>query len=174
MLAATHTAPYWLIVVRPDRQELYVRLCRSFAQTPFVEVIVDRRNGDRRRGSTGVTSDRPRGDRRGGDRRKPRALRAAATDGYRLIERAEGFQVFEADGRVPVRCFECDTLVEFEMPRFGELPARLAVDVIHAEATQYRARHFVEALAYRASGRPFLACRVVAHRPAGLPPKNLN
>jgi hypothetical protein len=50
------------------------------------------------------------------------------------------------------------------MPRFGELPARLDLEVVHGASGGSRLQHVVEARAYRPSGRPFLACRMVARR----------
>lgn len=153
---SVHGAPLWLVVVARDRRDLLARLGRSFAGTPMIDLVLDRRQGERRRQDTPGP-----GDRRRGDRRRPATLaRSSPAGGYRLIQRAEGFDVFQAEARASARCPECAALIEFEMPRFGELPARLDLLVVHTERTP----HAVETQAFRASGRPFLACRMLARR----------
>jgi hypothetical protein len=149
--------PHWRLVVRTDQPELHAKLARQFAASALVEVILDRRRGDRRRG-TPVQGDRRRGDRR----------RAPGQDGYRLALRMRGYDVYEAEGRVPAECPECGTAFSFEMPRFGEPPVRLDLAVIHDETRTQHARptvrHMVEAQAYSGSARPLLCCRIAGRR----------
>ena len=52
------------IVARGD-DHLYEDLRQQFAENPEVEVLVDRRHGERRRSQTPSDPDRRRGDRRG-------------------------------------------------------------------------------------------------------------
>ena len=52
-----------LCIVHRDRLDLFEELCRQFKGLANVEVIFDRRVGDRRR-TRGVGNDRRRGDRR--------------------------------------------------------------------------------------------------------------
>ncbi len=56
--------PQWLFIVRRDQEALYSHLREAFAGSSVVRVILDRRQGDRRRQSTPVGEDRRRGDRR--------------------------------------------------------------------------------------------------------------
>ena len=56
----------WVIVTRVERPEVYPALQRSFAGSPWVEVVVDRRRGERRHGTAQGADDQPvqqRGDR---------------------------------------------------------------------------------------------------------------
>lgn len=54
----------WLVVVRREEPGLYVSLRRRFEGILWVEVIVDRRMGERRGRSAAVSTDRRRADRR--------------------------------------------------------------------------------------------------------------
>jgi hypothetical protein len=158
--ASPGSAPYWLVVVRQDRRELFAKLRRSFEETPIVEVIVDRRQGERRRDPASTPAERRRAE-----RRRPPVLREPTrADGYRLLQMADGFQVFQAESRVPIQCSDCGAALEFEMPRFTELPARIEVHVLHTSSHASASQHIVETQAFRTSGRPFLACRIVARR----------
>ncbi|HLE42762.1 MAG TPA: hypothetical protein VJB36_01975 [Methylomirabilota bacterium] len=56
--------PRWLFIVRREREALYAHLRQAFAGSPVVQVILDRRRGDRRRQSLLVEVDQRRGDRR--------------------------------------------------------------------------------------------------------------
>ena len=152
--------PHWLVVVQRDREDVLARLRRTFGREPLVSVITDRRETDRRRASAAGPGERRRADRR----RTPQLRPSPGVNGYRLVERSEGFLVFEAEARIPIDCGECHVPLEFDMPRFGELPARLELQVVHPHGG--RGQHVVEAQAFRNSGRPFLACRMVAHRRA--------
>jgi hypothetical protein len=156
-------AVHWLVVVRPEREEIVARFRRTFGRMPLVEILYDRRRGERRRGSRTGAPDRRRGDRRQSHPHSGIDL-LESPSGYRVVERGDGYQVLEAQARVRVECPECEAALEFEMPRFGELPARLDLEVVHGAGGGSRLQHVVEARAYRPSGRPFLACRMVARR----------
>jgi hypothetical protein len=56
-----------LVIVSAARPRLYQRLRRAFAGNPTVEVIIDRRGGDRRRAPDARMPDRRVGDRRSRD-----------------------------------------------------------------------------------------------------------
>lgn len=53
-----------LFIVARDRADLYRYLSQTFADAENVEVIWDRRQGERRRTPDGVTLERRRGERR--------------------------------------------------------------------------------------------------------------
>lgn len=54
----------WLIVVRRDQGSLFRLLDGHFAEDPLVRVILDRREGERRRAGAAVAAERRRADRR--------------------------------------------------------------------------------------------------------------
>ena len=56
--------PRELFIVARDRADLYRYLSQTFADAENVEVIWDRREGERRRLSNGASPDRRRRDRR--------------------------------------------------------------------------------------------------------------
>jgi hypothetical protein len=61
--------PRWLIVVERDRPDVYERLARAFDEG--VEVVLDRRRGDRRQDDASPQSGPIREERRRGPRRQP-------------------------------------------------------------------------------------------------------
>lgn len=124
----------------------------------MVDVLADRRRGERRRRQEPCALDLRLGERRGvpGDRTQRPA--------YRLARQGDGFDVYEATGHAAARCPDCGATVMFEMPRSGEPPARLDLHVAHDDMAldQHRARHVVELFMYAFSGRPLLAARSFA------------
>jgi hypothetical protein len=54
----------WLVVVHPGRPDLYHHLLRRLEDLPYVEVILDRRRGERRLRQAGTGKDLRRRDRR--------------------------------------------------------------------------------------------------------------
>ncbi len=54
----------YVVVVRANQAELSEYLRRRLGADPTVEVVLDRRRGDRRRGDIGVAADRRRAERR--------------------------------------------------------------------------------------------------------------
>ena len=149
----------WVVVVWPDRAPLLARLSPAFGQSAWVEVLVDRRHADRRQ------ERRTHGDeQRLVDRRS--AVVTGGTPNYRVAYRGDGFDVYEATSFVSMPCGECGIPGVFEMPRFGEPPARLDLQVIHEAAEPKpqpgRARHLVEIQSLGATGRPLLAARHLA------------
>ena len=61
---ATKPAVQWLLIVSTKSRALFDYLSRSFRDVPTVEVILDRRDGERRRSSARASADRRRADRR--------------------------------------------------------------------------------------------------------------
>jgi hypothetical protein len=73
----------WLIIVHPDELDLYHDLEDRFGDVPFVDVILDRRKGERRQGPVPMEPEL-----RGGDRRRrptPKEREQWALFGYRLV-----------------------------------------------------------------------------------------
>jgi len=155
--------PRWLVVVCRDRPEVHARLRRSFDRSPLVEVLLDRRQAERRRASAAVSRDRRRVDRR----QPPRHGDAGSGGRYRLIQERDGCHILETTRRIEARCPECANDLEFELPRFAEPPTRLDVTVVHAKNGAGGAQHYVETEAFTPSGRSLLACRILARRRAG-------
>ena len=153
--------PHWLVVVRRDRPEVHARLRRSFGRSPLVEVILDRRQAERRCASAAVSQDQRRVDRR----QPPRPGDSGGR--YRLIQERDGCHILETTRRIGARCSECAADLEFELPRFAEPPTRLDVTVVHARNGAGGAQHSVETEAFTPSGRALLACRILARRRAG-------
>ena len=148
--------PRWVIVVSVDRPEAFATLQRSFARSAWVNVVMDRRRGDRRRGAGAPpTADRRTGGRRGADRDP------AQVPAYRLAYRTDGATVYEATRPESARCPECGAPVSVELPRFVEPPVRLELVVIHERVAPDRARHVVELQSFSPTGRVLLATRLV-------------
>jgi hypothetical protein len=147
--------PRWVIVVQVTRPEVYTRLRRVFEGAPWVQVVVDRRRGERRR-----RDDLPEAERRLGGRR--REDDSARVPEYRLAQHGEGHDVYEATALAGAPCPECELTVRFEMPRFVEPPARLDLTVVHETIQPKHARHFVELQSYSSTGRALVASRVTA------------
>jgi hypothetical protein len=161
----------WLVIVRRDRAELQAWLRRSFDASPLVRVILDRRQAERRRASARVPRELRREERR-------QVLRAAdpdATGQYRLLRDGGDCRVLEATGRIPTRCPECQSDLEFELPRFADPPVRLRATVVHTPQPLGGVQHHIATEAFTASGRSLLACLIMARRrragPAGAVPR---
>ena len=158
MMTSDASPPRWVIVTCPDRPGLLDELAWRYRRAPWVNVLADRRRGERRQRQETREDDLRLGERRGvpGDR----SFRPA----YRLASQGDGFDVYEATAHAAALCPECGATVMFEMPRSGEPPARLDVQVSHdpASVDQHRARHVVDLLMYAFTGRPILALRSFA------------
>ena len=86
--------PGWLIVVRQDRRELYASLREGFQGDERVEVLLDRRQGDRR-----TKKPRAQPERRGASRRRSLSAKEAAlweSAGFRILHREEDYTIYEA------------------------------------------------------------------------------
>ena len=132
-------------------------LRRSFGESSWVEVVVDRRRGERRQG----------GDRASGVERRSVGRRGADRDpaqhpAFRLAQRGDGAEIYEATGPESGRCPQCGALLSVEMPRFTEPPGRLDLTVVHETIPPNRARHAVEVQSFSATGRVLLASRLLA------------
>ena len=142
--------PRWVVVTCPDRPGLLDELAWRYRRAPWVNVLADRRHGARRQQQEPRATDLRLGDRR----RVPgdRTTRPA----YRLALHGDGFDVYEATGHAAAQCPECGATVMFEMPRSGEPPTRLDVQVAHDRTAvdQHHARHVVDLLMYAFTGRP--------------------
>jgi hypothetical protein len=150
-----------VIVTRVDRPEVYPALQRSFARSAWVEVVVDRRRGKRRRERRDVTL-LPVGDRRRRlASRRPADQDLTQTPAFRLAHRGNGFEAYEAIGPVPGRCPECGAMVSVELPSFAEPPVRLDLTLVHETLPLDRARHVVELQSRSATGQLLLASRLI-------------
>ena len=152
----TPERPRWTIVTRADRPDVFAAFRRSFVGSVWVQVVADRRHGQRRRSGDGP----PGSERRGVGRRIADKLPAQPSE-FRLAHRGDGFDVYEALGPVAGRCSECDANVRVEIPRFTEPPARLELTVVHEKVPPNRTRHVVELQSFSATGRAVLASRIV-------------
>jgi hypothetical protein len=148
--------PRWILVVQVTRPDVYAKLRRTFEGVPWVEVVVDRRLGERRRRNELSEPERRLGDRRRKDNDRTRVPE------YRLAFHGDGHDVYEATALAGARCPECELTVRFEMPRFVEPPARLDLTVIHESIQPKHARHLVDLQSFTSTGRALLASRVTA------------
>jgi hypothetical protein len=147
--------PRWVIVTQADRPEVYPAFQRSFAKSAWVQVVVDRRRGERRGGTAERAGDQRLAGRRSADQHP------AQTPPFRLAHRGDGFEAYEATGPMQDQCPECGAMVSIELPRFVEPPFRLDLTVTHERITPNRARHMVELQSFSATGRVLLASRMV-------------
>jgi hypothetical protein len=158
----------WYLVVKPDQRALY-DILRDRLDGSGVEVVLERRSRERRRGSFGPTMDRRQNDRR---RQRPIALlsqaappevavaRAAPGPGAVRVDRPRAHEA-----AVTQPCPTCASSIELEMPRFPHPPARVEMEVAHVTAGSRDAQHFVEIAAFTVSGRLILSQRVPGRRP---------
>jgi hypothetical protein len=145
-----------VIVVQVDRPDVYTTLRRNYAGSPWVEVVVDRRRGERRRGG---------GSGQDVNRRKSRGRRTADGDpalsaSFRLANRGNGTEVYEVVGPEATGCPRCGATVNVELPRFVEPPVRLVLNVIHEGSSTNGGKHSVELQSFSATGRVLLATRL--------------
>jgi hypothetical protein len=158
----TPARPRWVIVVPVDRPDAYAMLRRSFARSPWVDVVVDRRRGERRQAGEAA----PAVERRTSGRRRKAAGDPAPEPAFRLAHRGDGCEVYEATAPEVTRCPECGATVSIELPRFVDPPVRLELVVRHEPtATGERARHVVELQSFSPTGRVLLATRLAGRTP---------
>jgi hypothetical protein len=146
----------WVIVVRPDCPAVLTRFQRDFAQSAWVDVVVDRRTATPGDGGPAPTEDR-------------RGAIAASSDGmagplppFRRVYRGVDFAIYEATMPLPCRCSECDLQVTVELPRFADPPVHLEVTVLHEAVPAGQPRHVVEVQSFSPTGRVLLASRLRA------------
>ena len=149
-----------MIVVPFDRSETYTTLRRNFARSPWVDVVVDRRRGERRQDE----SAGPAVERRRAKRRKTAEHDLGSTPDplFRLAHEVDGCEVYESMAPESGRCPECGAAVSVELPRFVEPPVRLELLVQHEPTPGERgpARHVVELQSFSPTGRVLLATRL--------------
>jgi hypothetical protein len=150
----------WVIVVPVGRADTYAGLHRRFGRSPWVDIVMDRRQGDRRQ----LEGDVPLADRRIAQRRNAVKDDSTGEPLFRLAHQLEGCDVYEATMPVSGACPECGVLVNFDLPRFAEPPVRLELLVRH-ESTPAGARHYGELQSFSPTGRVLLSTRLLG-RPA--------
>jgi hypothetical protein len=152
----------WLLVVKPEQRELY-EVLQQRLHGSGVDVLLDRRRRERRRGSLG-----PGMDRRVTDRRRQRPVAhmalAAAPDEASSATASEAEAARPRDDMPAQRCPTCAEAVELEMPRFPHPPARVEMEVAHLTGNGRDGHHYVEITAFTVSGRLILSQRVPARR----------
>jgi len=148
----------WVVVVKQNRPEAFAALRRNFAQSAWVEVVIDRRRGERRKAAGSTSVERRVGGRRTVDRDPTRAPT------FRRAHRAEDFEVYEAITPLPGHCPECGATLNVELPRFAEPPVRLELAVVHENLAppDRGGRHAVELQSLSPTGRVLLATRLFA------------
>jgi hypothetical protein len=147
----------WVIVVPVGRADTYTALRRRFGRSPWVDVLMDRRRGERRHPDPGV----PPVERRRTPRRKPAGRPAPPGESlFRLAHQLDGCDVYEATTPESGPCPDCGVLVSLELPRFAEPPVRLELVVRH-EVTGDRVRHVGELQSLSATGRLLLSSRLL-------------
>src|SRR5262245_24517029 len=156
-MSRDHPATAWLFIVPAAHSDLFDRLAPRL--NGMARVILDRRQGQRRRTRVPVSVER-----RLGDRLRPVATgRVHGDNGYHLVYDGTDHAVYEAGVRVPAVCVACGTVLTFEMPRFVEAPAYFHLNVAHPPAAR-GVQHVVDLEAVSGTGRTLLACRLRAER----------
>lgn len=158
--------PRWLLVIQPGQEELYDVL-RERLEGTEVHVVLDRRGRERRRGSLGPTMERRNTDRR---RQRPMGLVARATSreagAASAAVPARGASRTEAaraqENLTAHRCPTCSVMLELEMPRFPNPPARVDMEIGHVGASGQDSQHYAEIAAFTISGRILLSQRLPA------------
>jgi hypothetical protein len=147
--------PEWVVVVHRDQQDVYERLRERVDATAIVPVL-DRRQRERR---LALDPSRPQ---RGPDRRRgrPVAWIYSAGAGFPI----EVGEPEASPSRVTDTCALCGLVLEWELPRFPQPPARLDTKVLHLGQALDDTGHAVEIEAFTASGRPLLVHRAQARR----------
>ena len=159
-MSTNGSAPHWYLVVKPDQHELF-EVLKQRLEGSGVEVVLDRRHRERRRGSLGPTMDRRSTERR---RQRPLALLSTAKPkGPASPAKPEPQAAPRSQPSVAVthRCPTCAEPVELELPRFPHPPARVEMEVEHGAGNGH---HYAEIAAFTVSGRLILSQRVPARR----------
>jgi hypothetical protein len=156
----------WYLIVKPEQRDLLAVL-RERLDGSGVEVLVDRRSRERRRGSLGPAMDRRVNDRR---RQRPVALLSVAAPvevrgALPATGTSRAARPRPKDAAVTHQCPTCASAVELELPRFPHPPARVEMEVAHVPGRS-RDEHYVEIAAFTISGRLILSQRVPARRHA--------
>jgi hypothetical protein len=152
----TPARPRWVIVVPVGRGDTYAALCRRFGRSPWIRVVMDRRQGDRRQ----LQSDVPLAERRIAHRRNAVKDDSTGEPLFRLAHQVDGCDVYEATMPETGHCPDCGVPISFELPRFAEPPVRLELVVRH-ESTPTGARHLGELQSFSPTGRVVMATQLV-------------
>jgi hypothetical protein len=156
----------WLVVVPRSDLELYESLRRALKENAPFDVILERRQGERRRAGQAQGLDRRRSDRR--QRAPAGAVYLSGKppgDAVGPPSSASGVVTAHA-AVVDTACPACWVPLSFELPRFPKPPARLEAEVVHVGGPR-ASQHFAEIQAFTVSGRLLLVQRVQAVRSAG-------
>jgi hypothetical protein len=153
----------WLLVVGPNQWDLFEILHERLAGSG-VDVVVERRTRERRRGSLGPAMDRRSKERR---RQRPVAhvsvlVPSEAAERAPTVESPKARANGAGSGLVTHPCPKCASSVELDLPRFPHPPARVEMEVAHVTGNNRRAQHYVEIAAFTVSGRLILSQRVPA------------
>ena len=154
----------WVIVVPVGRADRYAALRRRFGRSPWVDVVMDRRRGERSPHDVGGAVV----ERRAASRRKPVSNAPTPAPRFRLAHQLEGCDVYEATSPESGRCPDCGVVVSLELPRFAEPPVRLEL-VLRHEPTAHGVRHVGECQSLSATGRVLLSMRLVGRVSSGPP-----
>src|SRR5262249_9074160 len=131
-------------------------LRRRFGRSAWVDVVVDRRRGERRH----PQGESPHAERRRTRRRNAVRVESSGEPLFRLAHQVDGCDVYEATTPEAGSCPECGVAVSFELPRFAEPPVRLELHVRH-ELTPTGPRHPGELQSFSPTGRVLLSTRLV-------------
>lgn len=148
--------PRWVMVVPMHLPDTYTALRRRFARSPWVNVVIDRRRGERRPDLGGApTVDRRQTTRRGAQ------CDPSTESGFLLAHHVDGSDVYESQAPESGHCPQCRALVSVDLPRFGNPPVRLELIIRHeSTSTEPGAvRHIVELQSFSATGRVLVATR---------------
>jgi hypothetical protein len=165
----TPTRSRWVIVVPVGRADTYAALRRRFGRSPWVDVVIDRRRGDRRRGEQPLQDEGgAMVERRTAPRRKTVKNAPTLESFFRLAYQLDGCDVYEATSPESARCPDCGVRVSLELPTFAEPPVRLEL-VLRHEPTAHGVRHVGECQSLSAAGRVLLSMRLVGRVSSGPP-----
>jgi hypothetical protein len=164
-------ATRWFLVVKPDQREL-AEILSARLEGSGVEVLVERRSRERRRGSLGPLMERRQNDRR---RQRPVGLLSTAppveaAEPVRAALSPSAAKLASQGAPVTHPCTTCASEIELELPRFPHPPARVEMEVVHVDGNNRAAHHFIEIAAFTVSGRLILSQRVPGRRSVGIVP----
>jgi hypothetical protein len=98
-------APRYLLIVARDRPDILRRAHERFREDPRIEVIVDRRWGERRAGSAAPTVER-----RLGDRRRPATLGSDLRVYPTIVVQKRALPYIELQDQLATLSHQCETL----------------------------------------------------------------
>jgi hypothetical protein len=146
----------WVVIVQRERRDVYEEL-RQLLQGTALRVVLDRRQGERRR-----AEGDPARPRLGPERRRGQPVGWV----YPASALAVSEPVADTPTAMTDTCSLCGATLEWELPRFPQPPARLETKVRHLGQAVGDAAHAVEVEAFTATGRPILSHRAPTRRRA--------